>query len=263
MNRRTSSLLAATLIVASMPGAAQWLNVRTKGIPRTKDGKPELSAPAPRKSDGKPDISGIWLADRQTNRKYLEDLSADFKPGQLPIQPWAEALANERMTDAGAREQPAAHCLPQGIPILDASGAADYPLKIIQEPDLVVVLYEALSQFRQIFLDGRDLPKDANPTWLGYSVGRWEGDVLVVESTGFNGKTWLDVVAAHPSTEALHITERFRRRDFGHLDLTLTIDDPKAYTKPWTVTETMQISPDTELLEFVCNENEKDLKHLK
>jgi hypothetical protein len=263
MYSKTRLLLTTLWIVTSMSATAQWLSVPTKGIPRTKDGKPDLSAPAPRKSDGKPDISGIWLADGPTSRKYLQDLSADFKPGQAPIQPWAEALAKKRMTDAGAREAPAAHCLPQGIPILDASGTAGYPLKIIQEPDLVVVLYEALSQFRQIFLDGRELAKDPNPTWLGYSVGRWEGDVLVVDSTGFNGKTWLDVVAAHPSTEALHITERFRRRDFGHLDLTLTIDDPKAYTKPWSVTETLQISPDTELLEFVCNENEKDLKHLK
>jgi hypothetical protein len=125
-----------------------------------------------------------------------------------------------------------------------------------------VILYEAQEQFRQIFLDGRTLPKDPNPTWLGYSVGRWDGDNLVVDTIGFNGKTWLDNRAGHPSTDALHITEQFRRRDFGHLDLTLTIDDPKAYTQPWTVKETMQISPDTELLEFVCNENEKDLKHI-
>jgi len=260
---RTRLLLTAISLVASMPARAQWLNVPTKGIPRTADGKPNLSAPAPRKPDGKPDLSGIWQADPQKTRKYLENISADFKPGEFPIQPLAESLAKERLTDAGAREQPAAHCLPQGIPILDASGAACYPLKIIQEADLVVVLYEALAQFRQIFLDGRELRKDANPTWLGYSIGRWEGDALVVDSTGFNGKTWLDAFAGHPSTEALHITERFRRRDFGHLDLTLAIDDTKAYTKSWTVTETMLISPDTELLEFVCNENEKDLKHLK
>ena len=146
---------------------------------------------------------------------------------------------------------------------LDASGAAPgaYPLKIIQEPDLVVILYEDSGEFRQVFLDGRILLKDPNPTWLGSSVGRWDGDTLVVDSKGFNDKIWLDL-AGHPTTDALHITERFRRRTFGQLDLQLTLNDPKAYTKPWTVTETLHLVPDNELLEYVCNENEKDLKHL-
>ena len=260
MNRRTGLLAAAVLLAAFVPAAAQWLNVPTKGIPRTKGGKVDLSAPAPRKPDGKPDLSGIWQLEKNSG-KYLSNLAADFKPGELPIQPWAEALSKERMTESHA-DAPPARCLPQGIPILNASSAVGYPMKIVQEPELVVILYEAFSQFRQIFMDGRKLQDDPNPTWLGYSVGRWEGEVLVVDSTGFNGKTWLDVVAGHPSTEELHLTERFRRRDFGHLDLTLTINDPKAYTKPWTVSETMQISPDNELIEFVCNENEKDLQHL-
>jgi hypothetical protein len=136
-----------------------------------------------------------------------------------------------------------------------------YPYKIIQGLDLVVIFREERSEFRMIFLDGRQPIKDANPTWLGYSVGRWDGDILVVDTTRFNGKTWLDL-AGHPSTKALHVTERFRRRDYGHLDIQLTIDDPKAYTKPWTVTLFWVILPDTELLEFVCNENEKDLKHI-
>ena len=239
---------------------AQWPNYPTPGIPRTPGGKPDLSARAPQKPDGRPDLSGVWQLDRDP--KYLNDIAADFKPGEFPMQPWAEALTKERKTGAHADEYPSVHCLPQGIPILDSSPAVGYPLKIIQETNLVVILYEANSQFRQIFLDGRPLPKDPNPTWLGYSVGRWERDTLVVEATGFNGKTWLDAVAGHPSTDALHITERFRRRDFGHLDLQLTIDDPKAYLKPWTVTQTMQLFADTDLLEFVCNENEKDLKHL-
>ena len=260
MNRSTGSLVAALLTIASAPSAAQWLNVRAKGIPRTKDGKPDLTAPAPRKPDGKPDLSGIWQLG--INTKYLNNLAADFKPGELPIQPWAEALTKERMSGAHDSEYTSLHCLPPGVPILDASGGGGYPLKIIQEPELIVILYEAQEQFRQVFLDGRTLQKDPNPTWLGYSVGRWEGDALVVDTTGFNGKTWLDNRAGHPSTEALHITERFRRRDFGHLNLSLTIDDPKAYTKPWMVEEMMELVPDTELLEFVCNENEKDLKHL-
>jgi hypothetical protein len=257
MNRRTGSVVTAIFMVASMPLAAQWLNVPTNGIPRTKDGKPDLSAPAPRKPDGKPDLSGLWQGDPH-NGKYLGNLAADFKPGELPIQPWAEALTKERMTGAHASEEPDANCIPAGVP---QSYALLHPFKIIQQPDLMVILYEAFGAFRQIFLDGRDLPKDPNPTWLGYSVGRWEGDALVVDTTGFNGKKWLDK-PGHPSTDALHVTERFRRRDVGHLDLQFTIDDPKAYTKPWSVNLPLLLFADGELLEYVCNENEKDLKHL-
>jgi hypothetical protein len=261
MNRSIGSLLAAILTIATVPAAAQWLNVRAKDIPRTKDGKPDLSAPAPRRPDGKPDLSGVWQLDRSSS-KYLSNLAADFKPGELPIQPWADVLTKERMTGAHDREYTSVHCLPPGVPILDASGGGGYPLKLIQEAELVVILYEAQEQFRQIFMDGRTPPKDPNPTWLGYSVGRWDRDELVVDTTGFNGKTWLDNRAGHPTTDALHIIERFRRRDFGHLDLRLTIDDPKAYTRPWSVTEQWQLQVDDELLEFVCNENEKDLKHV-
>jgi hypothetical protein len=134
------------------------------------------------------------------------------------------------------------------------------PWKIVQLPGEVVILYEAFTQYRQIFMDGRPLPKDPNPNWLGYSVGRYEGDTLVVESGGFNGKAWLDQ-AGHPATEALHVTERFRRKDFGHLQIQITIDDAKAYTKPWTVTEEPTLLVDSELLEFICNENEQDVKH--
>jgi len=159
----------------------------------------------------------------------------------------------------GGSEWPPVRCLPPGIPTLETN--PDYPFKIVQESDVVVILYELMSGFRQVFLDGRILPKDPNPPWLGYSVGRWDGDVLVIDTTGFNGKTWLDVTG-HPSTDALHLTERFRRRDFGHLDLELTIDDPKAYTRPWSVSLPKFLFPDTELLEFVCNENEKDVKHM-
>ena len=256
MNRRTGSLVAAMLTIATLPGAAQWLNIPTKGIPRTKDGKPGLSAPAPRKPDGKPDLSGVWMGDTQ-NLKYETNLGADFKPGELPIQPWAEKLTKERIP--GGSESPPARCLPPGVPILDNN---HNPIKIIQESELVVILYELFGQFRQIFLDGRTLPKEPNPTWSGYSVGRWDGDALVVETAGFNGKTWLDVMG-HPTTEALHVTERFGRRDFGHLDIQLTIDDPKAYTKPWTVALLpMQFDGDNELLEYVCNENERDVKHM-
>jgi hypothetical protein len=257
MNRRTGSLVAAIMTIAAAPAAAQWLNVPTKGNPRTKDGKPDLAAPAPQNPEGKPDLSGIWQADPQ-NRKYLANIAADFRPGEFPIQPWAEALSKERMTGSHASERPDANCIPAGVP----QSYIFAPFKIIQEPNLVVILHELFSVFRQIFLDGRTLQKDPNPIWLGYSVGRWDGDVLVVDTTGFNGKKWLDQVAGHPTTNALHVTERFWRRDFGHLDIQLTIDDPKAYTKPWTITLPMQFDADTELLEYVCNENEKDLKHM-
>jgi hypothetical protein len=256
MNRRTGSLVAAILAIATVPTAAQWLNYPTPGIPRTPDGKPNLSAPAPRK-DGNPDLSGIWRGDRQ-NTKYFDDVSVDFKPGEFPIQPWADALNQERRAGFQQKERPDANCIPIGVPQYYDVGA---PFKIVQEPGLVVILYEPFGAFRQIFLDGRPLPKDPNPTWTGYSVGRWEGDTLVVETTGFNGKKWLDQ-GGHPTTDALRTTERFRRPDFGHLDIQFTVDDPKAYTKPWMLNLPHLLFADTELLEFVCNENEKDLKHM-
>jgi hypothetical protein len=259
MMGRTFSLLASILVIASMPAVAQWLDYPTPGIPRLSNGKPNLSAPAPRRPDGRADLSGIWKADPQY-RKYLLDLAVDFKPGEFPIQPWAEALTKQRTKD-NAHDQPSTFCLPLGVPELD-TGTAMFPLKIVQEPGLVVILHEEFGYYRQIFLDGRPLPADPNPSWFGYSVGHWDGDTLVVDTTGFNGKFWLDV-AGHPATDALHLTERFRRRDFGNLDLQMTIDDPKAYTKPFTVALTIQFDADTELLEYVCNENEKDAKHIK
>ena len=256
---RTSvaGIFVFTAILATSPLtlSGQWLNVPANA-PKTRGGKPNLGARAPRRPDGKPDLSGIWFGD-EANKKYA-DLAADFKAGEFRIQPWAEALSKERITRGLA--WPPAHCLPPSVPMLNA-GASVQPLKIIQEPGLMVILYESFGLVRQMFLDGRTLAKDPNPTWLGYSVGRWEGDVLVVETTGFNDKTWLDLYG-HPSTEALHITERFRRRDFGHLDLQVTIDDPKAYTKPWTVAVPLHLFPDGDLLEFVCNENEKDASHM-
>jgi hypothetical protein len=247
--------LLAMLSPLSGPLSGQWLKLPDKGIPRSKDGKPDLSAPAPHKADGKRDLSGIWLAN---GPKYLQNLAADLKPEDVPMQPWAAALTKERMTGAHASEESDANCLPQGVPKVNATPV---PFKIVQNPDEVIILYEAFGLYRQIFLDGRELPKDPNPSWMGYSVGKWEGDALVVETSGFNGKTWLDQ-AGHPATESLHVTERFRRPDFGHLKIEVTINDPKAYTKPWTITEGMQLLADTDLLEFVCNENNRDIPHL-
>jgi len=245
------TLLAAILLIG-VSVHAQWINLKTPGIPRTADGKPDLSAPAPKTPDGKPDLSGTWDADRS----YLVNIAKDLK--DVPMRPEALALFNQRKDGARAKEEPDANCLPQGVPKIDA---APVPWKLLQGPRQVTILYEAFNLFREIFTDGRELPKDPNPTWLGYSVGHWDGDTLVVESNGFNGKTWLDQ-AGHPTSDALHVTERFRRKDFGHLELEITIDDPKMYTQPWTVKESPRLFADGELLEFNCNENERDIRHI-
>jgi len=245
-------LAAATvLLLASVPLAAQWLHYPTPGMPRTPDGKPNLSAPAPKMPDGKPDLSGIWAS---ADNKYLQNLAADGI--EVPFQPWAEKLYKERSENLG-KGRPSERCLTHGVTDFDALGIN---WKIIQTPGMIAVLYEAYNHYRQIFLDGRPLPKPTQPAYLGYSVGRWEGETLVVETTGFNDVGWLDD-GGHPQTEALHVTERFRRRDFGHMDLQLTIDDPKAYTKPWGPTLRLNFQPDDELMESIC-ENEKDVPHM-
>jgi hypothetical protein len=247
--RRTLILWAAAL----SPLSAQWFKVPSPDIPRTADGRPNLSAPTPRGPDGKPSLSGIW----QMNGKYLQDIAADMKPGEVPYQPWTEQLFNSRRNGAGGRDDPAAKCIP-GMPKLDA---LPYPFKILETPGMTMMLFEGFTTFRQIFTDGRELPKDPNPAWFGYSVAKWEGDDWVVNTTGIRQETWLDN-AGRPHSDALHLIERFRRKDFGHMDIELTIDDPKAYTKAWTVKEDLRLLPDTELLEYVCNENNKDYDHL-
>jgi len=232
------------------PLGAQWLDFKTPGIPRTADGTPDLSAPAPKMPDGKPDLSGVWEhLNSRTTAYYLDGVD-------IPWQPWAEALFKER-TDDNQKDNPESRCLPRGVPKADAFDIH----KIIQTPVLIAILYEYGTTYRQIFTDGRKLPVDPNPTWMGYSVGHWEGDTLVVESNGFNGHAWLSG-RGNPTTDAMLLRERFRRRDFGHMDIQITIDDPKAYTKPWTAELHPELIPDTELLEFVCNENERDLRHL-
>jgi len=248
-----AALMGLSLMSTSL--SAQWTRIPQTGIPRTTDGKPNLSAPMPRLPDGKPDLSGIW--EPQTNR-YVGNIAADLKPEEVPYQPWAKALFDSRVDGSQARADPPANCLPQGVPRI---GAAPAPWKIVHAPGVLVILYEAFNLWRQIFLDGREPVPDTNPTWLGYSSGRWEGDTLVVDTKGFNGKAWLDQLG-RPSTDALHVIERFRRKDFGHMDIQITIDDAKAYTRPWTVTQRVHLRPDTELLEFICNENNRDLERL-
>jgi hypothetical protein len=258
LRRACGALAASTLLcaLAAAPAHAQWwLGVPTDHIPKTANGEPNLMAPAPRTANGRPDLSGIW---NPNGNRYLRDIAADLDPGSVPYQPWAKELTDARADGSHSRDDPDANCLPQGVPRI---GAAPAPWKIVQTPDLIVVVHEAFSLWRQIFLDGRRLAADVNPTWLGYSSGRWEGDTLVVESRGFNGKTWLDQLGK-PTTEQLHVIERYRRTDFGHMQLEITVDDPGAYTKPWTVKQQVTLLPDTELLEFICNENNKDLEHL-
>ncbi|SRR5712691_1066421 len=244
---------AIIVFVISAPLSAQWLNYPAPGVPRLPDGKPNLAAPAPKTPDGKPDLSGIWL----TRGGYTGNIAKDLKPGEVSFQPWAEALYKHRL-DTHGKDDPQAYCVLSGVP---REHVVPYPFKILNTNGMLVILYEALHSYRQIFMDGRALPKDPNPTWMGYSIGRWEGDTLVVESAGFVDNNWLDN-GGHPGTEAMHLTERFRRRDFGHIDLQITIDDPQAYTKPWSVNLELTLTPDTELIEYVCNENEKDLGHL-
>ncbi|HEV2202038.1 MAG TPA: hypothetical protein VGR73_19635 [Bryobacteraceae bacterium] len=247
--------LSAFLVVAlCAPLVAQW-KVADKTVPRLANGQPNLSAPAPRLADGKPDLAGIWTQDPPKVR----DPTVGLKPGEVSMQPWAQKLFDERKTGELSALDPDANCLSQGVPKINS---APVPFKIFMEPNEIVILYEAFGQYRQIFLDGRPTIKDPNPQWLGYSLGKWDGDTLVVESTGFNGKAWLSQLG-HPSTTSLHVTERFHRRDLGHMDITATIDDPGAYTKPWTYTQSLTLLVDTELMEDVCNEGNTDVPHMK
>lgn len=232
---------------------AQWLNIPTPGIPRLADGKPNFAAPTPRTPDGKPDITGIW----DPARPYFLNIAKDLKESDIPYRPWAAALYKHRR-DTESKEDPTGNCIPGGVPRADA---VPYPFKIVRGDRMMIILYEAVQSYRQIFTDGRKLPEDPNPTWMGYSVGHWDSDAFVVETSGFKNEAWLDN-DGHPGSDALDVIERFHRKDFGHMDIEITINDPKAYTRPWTVTLPLKLLADTELLEYICNENNKDLQHL-
>lgn len=246
--------VAVALFVAlagASAASAQWIDVKVPGTPRTADGKPDLHAPTPRTADGKPDLTGIWTT---IDNHWLVNLAADGV--EVPFRPAALALYQERQAN-NWRGRPSERCLPHGVTDFDT---LPFPTKFIQTPAVTVILFEAYNTFRQIQTDGRALPVDPQPSWLGYSVGHWEGDTLVADTIGLNDKTWLDD-SGHPHTEALHVVERFHRRDFGHMETQITVDDPEAYTRPWTVTIQKSLMPDTELIEFIC-ENEKDYVHL-
>jgi hypothetical protein len=277
-----NNVLALTLVLSGF-AQAQWLNYREPGVPRTRDGKVDLTARPPKDPSGKPDLSGVWMHETTTaaemrrlygssideaikldapgmeigtQHKYFRNILLDFKPEESPVRP--EAL--ERM-----RHPAPAHlndaCTPGfsfGFPL---AGLLSEPIKIVQAPKLTMIVYEAGNVYRQIHTDGRKLPEEFNlPSFYGYSTGHWEGETLVVETAGFNDKIPLDIMG-HPRSESLHTIERFRRRDYGHMDYEITFDDPKMYTKPFTVRIPHELLPDSDVFENYC-ENEKDLVHL-
>ncbi len=278
MSRRRVFILFALL---STGAQAQWLNFPTPGTPRTRDGRPNLTAPAPRTAGGKPDLSGVWMHETTsvadvkrlfgnrlddeielappgmeigTQHKYAFNILVDFKPEESPLRPEAAAKFSQRARNTGNVCAGAF-----GIPL---AGLLSEPIKIVQAPRLTMVLYEIDGLHRQIFTDGRALPKEFNlPAYLGYSVGHWERDTFVVETAGFNDKTIFDL-AGHTHSEALRVVERFRRGDFGHLDVEITFDDPQTYTKPFTIKVPHELLADADIFEMRCNENERDGVHL-
>ncbi|SRR5579884_415923 len=252
--------------LAGLHGSAQWLKYPTAGVPRLANGKPDLSAPAPRTPDGKPDLSGIWGWD--DNRPCPPEGCPDQKIGQefvnlgwslkggLPYQSWAAELVKARRAQNG-KDDPQSHCLPRGA--LRMHTDALYK-KFVQTPGLLLILSERNATYRQIFTDGRPLEPDPNPSWNGYSSGKWEGDTLVVQSNGFRDDSWLDS-GGSPLTSAAKVIEKFRRPNFGTLQIEITVDDPKAYAAPWTVKLKQPVVVDTDLLDYICLENERDARH--
>ncbi len=258
--------MIAVLLAAAM-AFAQWLNYPAKNIPRTKDGKPILTAPAPKTRDGRPDLSGIWLPDntpgvKGTNGeplpKYFISVTFDMKDEDVPFTPEGAAIFKKNLAGNG-KDDPISFCHPTGVPALDM---VPIPYKIVQTPSLTLILYEGDTVYRQIFTDGRKHAETSVPSWMGYSVGRWEADTLVVETVGFNDKSWLDRIG-HTHSDAMRVIEKFHRRDLGHLDVAITIDDPKTFTKPIAFLQSNTLTPDGDLLEYFCTDNEQDSSHFR
>jgi hypothetical protein len=243
--------VAGVVTFASATAEAQWIKLRTPGLPRTADGKPDLKSAAPRVA-GKPDLTGLWRFDSDP---YTNNVTVDLKAEE--VDPSVVALYKRRMEDLGKDDPSTFRCLPSGPRQLYAPSSW---VRIVQTPAMIVMLYEDLI-YRQIFMDGRELPKDPNPSFMGYSVGRWDGDTLVVESVGFNDRSWLDF-GGHPHSEGLKATERIRRSSLGRLEIEVRFDDAKFYRRPWTVPAHAELIADTEMIEYVCNENQKDVEHL-
>ena len=278
---RSIPVLLSVLCLCVSVLQAQWLNYPTPGLPRTTDGKVNLTAPMPKTADGKPDLSGVWhvqptgLAEMKrlfgndvdvvqvpgmeidTVSKYGISVLMDFKPGEEPVQKHVgdSVAQNQQRSNSGLDNL--SRCLPASIPLATLLSEVT---KIVQTPGLTLVMHEIDNGTRQIYTDGRPHPKDPNPSWLGYSAGKWDNDTLVVETIGFNGKAPLDILG-HPRSESMRITERYRRRDVGHLDVAITFDDPVNYTRPFTINVTHLLQPDTDILEYFC-ENEKDRAHM-
>jgi hypothetical protein len=267
LNRLRLHYAAAFMIAAPGTLFAQWLDYPTAGVPHTPDGKPDLTAPAPRLPDGKPDFSGMWgwvtigppcgakCTDTQISREFINIASTLKEP--VPYQPWAADLVKKRSVEQGL--DPNVHCMPRGAQRIWTD---DYYKRIFFVPGRMIILTERNMQYRQIMLDGRPLPKDPNPTWNGYSVGHWEGDTLVVQTSGYRNDLWLDA-RGNPLTEAGRTIERIRRPNYGNLEVEITIDDPKAYTAPWTVKINQPLVLDSELLDYYCLENERDFTHMR
>ena len=258
-----TAVLQCAVLQYAAPAAAQWLNYPNPGVPRTADGKPNLSAATPKMADGKPDLSGVWIHQRGQNQPPRNEVGQpgtifDFMPpgSRISYQPWAEALYKERIDGVGAG-RPSEHCLPHGVPDAMLYGG---PMKIVQTPPVMIILFEELSHFRQVYTDGRGALRTVLPAWYGYSSGKWAEDTLVVETTGFSDQSWLDD-SGLPHTDAMRTIETFRRRDVGHMDVKITIDDPKAFTKPFSVDVSFNLAPNMDLLESLC-ENEKDVAHI-
>jgi hypothetical protein len=278
------------LIILATPLSAQWFKYPTAGVPRKPDGKVNMSAPTPRLADGKPDFSGIWTT-AEPNRRGASELSspkqqstgAEAKsrpdddqpppdatasrqmanigidlPGGLPYQPWLVPIVKER-TDNLAKDDPHIKCLPDNF--LRAYGLP-HLLKFVHTPNLLVVLNEMNAGYRQVFTDARPLPEDPTPAWQGYSSAKWSGDTLVIDTIGIRDDTWIDWIGS-VVTQAAKVREQIRRPDFGHMEIQVTVDDPKAYTKPWTVTLKEKIVVNAELIDEICIENEQSLKHMK
>jgi hypothetical protein len=280
MQKWSSGVLGA-VFVSAVVTHAQWLNYPTPGVPRTKDGRVDLTAKATRTADGHPNLSGVWHVQTETieekrrlfgpqvgvvnplgmeattTSKYGFNLLVDFAPGDIVMTPAAQAIFDRRQR--GEEPSLTTSCLPAAVP---RALLLTEVHKIVQTPGLILVMHELDNTTRQIYTDGRPLPADPNPSWFGYSTGRWEQDTLVVQTVGLNDRVWLDSLG-HPRSEAMRMTERYHRRDIGHLDVEMTFDDPKMYNKPFSVKVTHLLQPDSDILEYVCGENEKDREHLK
>ena len=265
-------VLAATALgVGTQPASAQWLDYRTPGIPRTANGEPDLKAPAPRTADGKPDFSGMWFANVpakdyckekdciQEERMAREQINLGIKlPGGLPYTDWSKEQMVKRRANGG-REDPHTYCMPPNFP---RAWTLPQYIKVVQTPSLMVLLHEFNGAYREIFLDGRPLPENPNPTWNGYYTGHWEGDTLVIETNRIRDDMWLDIQGS-PVTEQARVTERLKRVSFGIMQVEIAVNDPKAYLKPWSVTIEMAVQADTTMLEEICLDDEQDVKLYK